>query len=134
MHWKIRIRKANKNDIGSIKEIDDLYLEAKHSIDYFSNKIDNILVALDSEKVIGYVMYKEDEVLNLVILPDYRRKGIGKGLMEKIMKKSRRIVCRTRENNKQALTFWKRIGFKEKGRIERYYKNGDNAIEMEWVI
>jgi len=133
MYWKIKIRKARKDDIKFIKEMDDLYLEARHSIDYFLGKIDNLLIAFDGKRVIGYIMYKGDEVLNLVVHPDYRKKGIAKELMKEIMGSSERLVCRTREYNKEAFTFLKKLGFKEKQRIKGYYKNGDNAIEMEWV-
>ncbi len=133
MYCKIKIRKASRGDIKFIKEMDDLYLKARHSIDYFWRNIDNLLVAFDGKKVIGCIMYKGDEVLNLVVHPDYRKRGIGKGLMKEIMESSERLVCRTRETNKEAFTFLKKLGFKEKQRIKGYYKNGDNAIEMEWI-
>lgn len=133
MCWKIKIRKARKDDIKFIKEMDDLYLKARHSIDYFLRNIDNLLIALDGKKVIGYIMYEGDEVLNLIVHPDYRKKGIGKELMKEIMGNSEILVCRTRENNKEAFVFLKKLGFREKQRIKGYYKNGDNAIEMEWV-
>ncbi len=94
--------------------------------------MNNILVAFDGEEVIGYIIYKGDEVLNLVVHPDYRRKGVGKELMKEVMKNSNRIVCRTRENNQEAFTFLEKLGFKEKRRIKKYYKNGNDAIEMVW--
>jgi len=50
------------------------------------------------------------------------------------MKKSKKLISRTREDNVNALEFLKHLGFKYKRRIKKYYKNGDNAIEMEWKI
>lgn len=133
MHSKIKIRKVKKDYIKSIKDMDDFYLEAEHSTDYFLKNMNNILVASDGEEIIGYIMYKIDEVFNLVVHPDYRRKGVGKELMKEVMKNSKKLLCRTREKNQEAFFFLEKLGFKKKRRIEKYYKNGDNAIEMEWI-
>lgn len=129
----MKIREGKIEDIKSIKEMDDVALKAKHSFDYFTNNLGNILVAVEEDKLLGYIMIKEEEeVMNLVVHPDSRGKGIGKKLMEEVMKKSKRLISRSRENNKNAINFLKKLGFKEKRKIEKYYSNGDNAIEMEW--
>ncbi len=126
------IRKGEKKDIGSIKEIDDVSLKAVHSLNYFNKNLKNILVAVEGRKVVGYIMVKGELAMNLVIHPDYRGKNIGKMLFKEATKKSKRFISRTREDNVNALKFLKRLGFKYKRKIKKYYKNGDNAIEMEW--
>ena len=128
----MKIREGRIKDIKSIKEMDDVSLKAKHSLEYFINNLGSILVAVEEDKVLGYIMVKGEEVMNLVVHPHSRGKGIGKKLMEEVMKKSSRLVSRSRENNKNAINFLKNVGFKEKRNIEKYYSNGDNAIEMEW--
>jgi len=128
----MKIREGRIEDIKSIKEMDNVSLKAKHSFDYFTDNLGNILVAIEEDKILGYIMVKGEEVMNLVVHPDSRGKGIGRKLMEELMKKSNRLVSRSRENNKNAIDFLKNVGFKEKRKIERYYSNGDNAIEMEW--
>lgn len=107
-------------------------LKAIHSLDYFERNLDNIIVVVDEEKIVGYLMFKKGILMNLVVLPEYRKKGIGKMLVEESMKKCRSLVSRTRENNLNALEFLKHMEFNYKRKIEKYYKNGDNAIEMEW--
>ena len=128
----MKIRRGRLEDIESIKEIDNISLKSKHTLKYFFNNLDSILVAVEENKILGYIMVKGEEVMNLVVHPDYRKRGIGRKLMEEVMKKSSKLVSRSRENNKKAIKFLKRIGFKKKRKIEKYYLNGDNAIEMEW--
>jgi len=128
----MKIRKGRKEDIKSIKEMDNASLKAKHSFDYFIDNLDSILIAVEEDKILGYIMVKGEEVMNLVVHPDSRGKGIGRKLMEEVMKKSNRLISRSRENNKNAINFLKKLGFKEKKKIKKYYSNGDNAIEMEW--
>lgn len=128
----MKIRGGQIKDIESIKEIDNASLKAKHSLDYFTNNLDDILVAVEEDKVLGYIMVKGEEIMNLVVHPGSRGKGIGRKLIEEVMKKSNRFISRSRENNKNAINFLKKVGFKEKRKIEKYYSNGDDAVEMEW--
>ena len=128
----MKIRKAKIEDLEDIKNIDKISLKAIHSSNYFKENLNNMIVAVEGQEIIGYFMFKDETAMNLVIHPDYRKKGIGKMLIREVMKKSGRLVSRTREDNVNALGFLKHLGFKYKRKIENYYKNGDNAIEMEW--
>ena len=128
----MKIRKGRTEDIESLKKIDNFSLRAKHPADYFLENFDNIIVAIDRGRVVGYIMSKGEEISNLAVHPDFRKKGIGKSLIKEVMKKSKRLVLRTREANRDAYIFLKKIGFSRKRKIERYYSNGDDAIEMEW--
>ena len=128
----MKIRTAKIEDLEDIKKIDNISLKAIHSLGYFKRNLNNIIVAVDGKKIIGYFMFKGQLVMNMVVHPDYRKKGIGKILVKEVMKRSNRLVSRTREDNVNALEFLKHLGFRYKRKIENYYKNGDNAIEMEW--
>jgi len=129
---RMKIRKAKIGDLENIKRIDKISLKANHSLDYLKKNLNNMIVAIEGQKILGYFMFKSELAMNLVVHPDHRGKGIGKMLIKKGMKKSKRFISRTREDNVDALEFLKRLGFKYKRRIKNYYKNGDNAIEMEW--
>ncbi len=128
----MRIRETRIEDLEEIKKIDEISLKADHSLNYFKRNLNNTIVAIEEKKIIGYFMFKNQIAMNLVVHPDYRDKGIGKILVKEAMKKSKKLISRTREDNTNALEFLKHLGFKYKRKIERYYKNGDNAIEMEW--
>ncbi len=129
---RMKIRRANTGDLEDIKKMDEISLKAGHSLDYLKRNLNDTLVAVDKQKVIGYFMFKNELAMNLTVHPDYRKKGIGKMLVKEAMKTSRRLISRTRENNVNAIDFLRHLGFKYKRKIENYYKNGDNAIEMEW--
>jgi len=129
---RMKIRKAKTEDLEELKKIDEISLKANHSLDYFKTNLNNTIVAVEEQKLIGYFMFKDEIAMNLVIHPDYRKKGIGKMLVREAMKRSNKLVSRIREDNVNALEFHKHLGFKYRRKIEKYYKNGDNAIEMEW--
>jgi len=64
--------------------------------------------------------------------PAYRRKGIGKRLLEFILKYAKRkgykIFCietTSHEKQKAAMKLFKKFGFKKVGRIKNYYKSFD---------
>ena len=128
----MKIRKANIEDLEPLEKMDDISLKADHPLDYFKRNLNNTLVAVDGQKVVGYFMFKNELAMNLVVHPDHREKGIGKMLVKEGMKKFKRFISRTREDNVDALEFLKYLGFKYKRIIKNYYKNGDNAVEMEW--
>ena len=129
---RMKIKKAEVEDLENLKRMDNISLKANHSLDYFKKNLNNTIVAVEGGKVIGYFMFKGELAMNLVVHPDHRRKGIGKILIKEVMKKSKRFISRTREGNVNTLEFLKHLGFKYKKKINKYYKNGDNAIEMEW--
>jgi len=126
------IRKAKKEDLDDIKRMDDISLKAVHSFGYFKRNLNNTIVAVKEKRIVGYFMFRNEIAMNLVIHPDYRKTGVGKMLVKEAMKKEKRLVSRTREENINAIEFLRHLGFKYKRKIENYYKNGDNAIEMEW--
>ena len=129
---RMKTKKARIEDLEKIKNMDEISLKAAHSIDYFKKNLGNTVLAVEGQEVVGYFMFKGELAMNLVVHPDHRGKGIGKMLVKEAMKKSRRFISRTREDNVNALEFLKRLGFKYKKKIKKYYSNGDNAIEMEW--
>jgi ribosomal protein S18 acetylase RimI-like enzyme len=128
----MKIRKAKIEDLEDIKDMDEVSLKSVHSLHYFKKNLNNTIVSIEKRKIVGYFMFKDEIAMNLVIHPDFRKKGIGKMLVKEAMKKSRRLISRTREDNVNALEFLKHLGFRYKRKIKNYYKNGDNAIEMEW--
>ena len=128
----MEIRKGEKDDLKTLKEISSISLKSILPIKYFEKYLDNTLVAIENEKIIGFLIFRNDSIMNLAIHPEFRKKGIGKKLIKELMKKSKIIKLRTREHNKNAIDFLNKLGFKEKRKIEKYYSNYDNAIEMEW--
>jgi len=98
------------------------------------------LVAEDRGRVVGYVsaVIRRDgtgHVVSICVDPDYRGRGIGKALMNEILKKLRESgVCRVRlevrVSNEVARRLYERLGFKVVDRIDNYYPDGEDALVM----
>ena len=78
----------------------------------------------------GGVMVAADEaqVLNVATHSDYRRRGLGKKIMTRLLEHSvscgaEFITLEVRENNSPAISLYNSLGFNEVGRIKGYYKD-----------
>jgi ribosomal-protein-alanine N-acetyltransferase len=65
---------------------------------------------------------------NLVVAPDFRRKGLATGLFAALLTRAREtnsesIFLEVRESNQAALALYARLGFVESGRRKLYYAN-----------
>jgi ribosomal-protein-alanine N-acetyltransferase len=89
------------------------------------------LVAPDSDRVAGYVVahYARDEgeILNLGVAPERQRQGIGRALIEEMLRALERLGVTTvylevRESNAVARRLYEALGFAEVGRRARYYR------------
>ena len=86
---------------------------------------DNIFVAKDGERVVGFVGYGEargeegaGEVFALYVLEEYQHRGIGYALMRRALDElsgSHRVYLWAFAENKKALSFYERVGFRLDG-------------------
>ncbi len=94
-----------------------------------------VFYALDGERVIGWCdVFPESNPrqrhrggLGMGILPEFRGKGIGSKLLEKVIDKSRefgleKIELHVYTSNKSAINLYKKFGFEEEGLIKKYRK------------
>ena len=86
---------------------------------------DNLLVAKDGERVVGFVGYGPargdegaGEVFALYVLEEYQRRGIGYALMREALSRleGRRVVFLwVLKENAKAIRFYERVGFQPDG-------------------
>ena len=97
----------------------------------------NNVVSLKDESgaVIAAVIYHcvdqlTDEILFLATSPGRRKQGWMERLLREFAaaKGEAQIWLECREDNLGAIQLYKKIGFKESGRRERYYRDGTTAI------
>ena len=97
------------------------------------------IVAKLEKKIVGFcgimINFDEIEIMNIVVKKFYRGKGIGKELLNEIIKKSQELNCKNiflevNEKNIAALKMYESAGFKQVGRRRRYYNSKDDAIIM----
>lgn len=147
----MRIRRAEN---GDIKDLVEVYLQGykgleeysyTHSEDVqaylnwlFRRDVAGIWVAEEDGKIVSFVASdgnwfskREGKVVGaiheLVILPEYRNKGIGKALVEKVIEyfKSRGLDTAelwVGDKNTQALEFYKSLGFEERDRFNYWIR------------
>ena len=93
-------------------------------------------VATVDEKVVGYMGLQlfsgEGYVTNVAVLPEYRRQGIAKMLIEKQMQNEMSfITLEVRESNLPAIKLYESCGFENVGIRPKFYSNPtENAIIM----
>ena len=93
-------------------------------------------VATLDGNVVGYmglqIFCGEGYVTNVAVLPEYRRQGIAKMLIEKQMQnKMSFITLEVRESNLPAIKLYESCGFENVGIRPKFYSNPtENAIIM----
>ncbi len=73
-------------------------------------------------------LWGEMDVINIAVAAEYRRRGIGRLFIERIVGLCRRrgvplLWLRVRASNRGARRFYRRMGFRERGRFQRYYED-----------
>ncbi|MDD5145497.1 MAG: ribosomal protein S18-alanine N-acetyltransferase [Candidatus Pacebacteria bacterium] len=138
----INFRDFEISDLDRIAEIMESSLIDPLSKSYLEKIQDSesFIVAIEKEKVVGYIIGKTKnnlgKIISLAVQKDFRKKGVGTKLLISLTKRFKRsgvkkIFLRTRTWNKKAVDFYKNLGFKIVKEIKNYYKNGDDAFLME---
>ncbi|MCH2038853.1 MAG: GNAT family N-acetyltransferase [Rickettsiales bacterium] len=94
-----------------------------------------IYVYESDSNVIAYTAFTQSEITALFISPDYRGKGIGKELLEFVLKKlSGNITLNIAKSNKPAKQLYEQYGFKVIDEFKTEY-NGVNVMAntMEYI-
>ena len=100
-----------------------------------------VSIETKSAKVAAYggviVAAGEAQVLNVAVDPEFRRLGLGRNIMERIIELSQEreaefITLEVREHNFPAVKLYESLGFYIAGRIKGYYKNpSDDALILK---
>ncbi len=89
--------------------------------------------------MVGFIcfraVFEESELLNLVVEPQHRRKGIGRLLMEFYIEFCLRMDIRTfylevSASNEGALRLYHSFSFRSYGTRKRFYDGGEDALLM----
>lgn len=147
-------RHAMQEDLISVMEI-NLKTLPEHYSDYFYESILNELpeafvVSLEGDTYTGYIMCKTEygfshfrrlgfvkkgHMVSVAVLPQYRRRGIGRILVEESLKGIRARQCvemylEVRCSNIGAVKLYEDMGFVIRQQLRSYYRDGEDAYLM----
>lgn len=138
----LQIEKANENLIEDIFNLEQTIatsplnkqqiIEAYNSLDY------KILVAKFNNQMVGFIILQVSDEVNIVsiaVKKEFQNLGIGTKLLNNAVE-----VCKTLNKNLlslevgykniKAFLLYKKFGFAVRRTRKKYYKNGDDCLEM----
>jgi len=138
-------RRMSLEHLNQVLEIEEASYSAPWSYYAFAyelmqNNMAHYIVAMDGQKIVGYsgmwLILDEAHITNVAVHPAHRQKGIGKLLMQEMIRMAVRkgatgMTLEVRPSNIAARRLYEQLGFVERGRRKGYYTdNNEDAIIM----
>ena len=79
------------------------------------------------------LLFGEAEIENIAVSKDFRRRGIGKDMVNALKQKCEKIFLLVKEDNYGAIEFYVSMGFVKTG-VRRGYYRGKDACLMELKV
>ena len=130
-----KLMRSHERDINMISAIEKVSFVDPWSRDSIERIIGSkngcCISAISGDVVVGYgfsrTVVDECEILDLSVSPKFRRQGIGKAVLEKMLEGAKSAGAETaylevREGNKAALALYEEVGFSVTGRRKNYYR------------
>jgi len=141
------IREFRPKDLKRVNEIEKMSFSNPYEIEMLKQLFDigaGFLIAQINDYIVGYIIFwiKEEyqgHIISLAVDTNYKRQNIGSRLVKvaiDIFKNFniKRINLEVKTQNKEAICFYKSIGFKCGEKILNYYENGDNAFKCHLTV
>lgn len=141
----MNIRKMEERDINNIMPIENCSFSIPWSKESYLNEIKNnaaiYIVAIFEKRIVGYAgvwkIIDEGHITNIAVHPNHRRRGIGKKLIEALIKISEKegiksFTLEVRESNTAAFKLYEKMGFKPIGKRKGYYSNNKEDAVIMW--
>ncbi len=144
----IKITKASSDQLKECEEIlvnsslGELYFQKKGSaLNMIKEglKYGNLYVAMEQDKCIGFMFYIENGVFHsfpylhiIVVMDEYRGKGIGKYMLEyyESLSDSDKVFLLVGDFNSKAKRLYEGIGYRQVGEIPGLYREGITELIM----
>lgn len=114
-------KRCFSNSAYSLKQLEEMSLDRDRY---------QILGVADEKTIKGYLILYDNsdslEIMKIATLPEYRREGVGKLLIDEVIKLGKEIFLEVRESN-SAREFYKSCGFEEIGKRKNYYPDTKEA-------
>jgi ribosomal-protein-alanine N-acetyltransferase len=140
---RIELREARADDAAAIARLAHAALPEAWSAASFRAALERPLVsgvvAARGEDVVGFALAaraEEDaELLSVAVAEGLRGVGFGRRMLESLLARLRgegalRVHLEVRGSNQAALALYKSLGFQTSRRRARYYRDGEDALEL----
>lgn len=145
---QFEILPMTENDIKSVEEIESISGLSQWGAENYKYELkrdDSVLfVAKLKRQIVGFVFARlikpEFEILNVAVLPEFKKQGIGRKLFERTLENAIKNDCQkcwleVRESNRSARTFYEKLNFRIVGRRKKYYQFPvEDALLLEYII
>ena len=137
-----------RQHVTQVAELEKLCFSAPWSEASVAGELDNPLsvwlICEDQGRVLGYVgsqtVLDETDMMNIAVLPEARRAGIGERLILSLIellkdRGSRSLALEVRASNTPAISLYKKLGFLQVGRRPNYYRSPREdalILRKEW--
>ena len=142
------IRLMQEKDLDMVAAIEAACIRQPWSRKSFAESLEKeyslFLVAEEDERICGYIglylTYEDAEITGIAVLPEKRRGGRGKELLEQAVKYAekkgvQRILLEVRRSNDTAQAFYQNLGFEDMGIRPNFYDfPKEDAILMQLQI
>jgi ribosomal-protein-alanine N-acetyltransferase len=141
------VRAATAGDLGRVLEIERESFAHPWPRSTFEHCLENgIFLVYEGEEPMGFLIATVDQlpwgemryahIQNLAVDPRHRRRGVARELLAKLSEicektQIKNLRLEVRADNRGAMKFYKRQGFKVKRRIRHFYEDGALAYVMK---
>ena len=146
----IRFEQMTNAHVSQVAALEKLCFSApwseKSVASELSNPLSLWLVAVENDAVVGYIgsqsVEGESDVMNVAVLPQYRRQGIARELITRLVsalkeKGNHCLTLEVRDSNTAAIALYEKLGFRQVGRRPNYYRNPKEdalILRKEWEV
>ncbi len=141
------IRAWNSEDIPKIAALEkvcfsDPWPQEGFLAAFSSPFFQGVLIEEDGE-IIAYacesVLFEDAEIENVAVAPDFRKRGLGRTLMESLESVALRLgaeqsFLEVRVSNEAARTLYQKFGYEPLRVRKKYYSDGEDALVMKKVL
>jgi ribosomal-protein-alanine N-acetyltransferase len=139
------IRRLQLHDLAAIEAIERRSYPTPWSRSMFASELAKpssiSLGAYDGDRLVGYLIISRYvdawHVMNVAVDPDYRRRGIGSTMLERLFEltaddERRGYTLEVRVSNDAAIQLYERLGFEAHGVRRGYYTDNHEDALIMW--
>jgi ribosomal-protein-alanine N-acetyltransferase len=141
----VTIRQYEPHDFAALHKLDQACFPpgiaySKTMLRYFLSQAGaECLVAVDREKIVGFILSEENpplaHIVTLDIAESHRRHGVGTELLREseahlAFRGVRTVLLETAISNEAGIAFWERHGYRKEAVLKNYYPGHLDAFEM----